>query len=141
MIGNQVGSEACGLVVLRHNDGNNLAIAAHRHLNLERRKTSHVVAVRGRFNGCIFALVAAIDCSCFGKNRILIASMRLNAERGLRVGQHLLHRVHKRAGRNGRASDGIHIAAQRVRIGRNRNELLLESIVTYAAAKALRLLK
>ena len=67
--------------------------------------------------------------------------MRLNAERALRVSQHLLHRVHKRAGRNRRARNGVHIIAQRVRVSGNRDELLLESVVAHAAAEALRLLK
>ena len=67
--------------------------------------------------------------------------MRLNAERALRVGQHLLHRVHKRAGRDRRARNGVHIIAQRVRVSGNRDELLLESVVAHAAAETLRLLK
>ena len=67
--------------------------------------------------------------------------MRLNAERALRVGQHLLHRVHKRAGRDRRARNGVHIIAQRVRVSGNRDELLLESVVAHAATETLRLLK
>ena len=67
--------------------------------------------------------------------------MRLNAKRILGVNEHLLHRIDKRGGRNGRARDGIHIAAQRIRIGSDCDELLLESIIANAAAQTLRFLK
>ena len=141
LVSNQIRAEARSLIVFRHRNGNNLAVAVHRHLDLERRKTGHIVAVGGRFNSRILALVAAVDSSRFGKNRVLITRMRLNAERVLRIGQHFLHRVHKRAGRNSCACKRIHIVAQCIRIGRNPDELLLESVIAHAAAQALRLLK
>ena len=141
LVGNQVGTEARRLVVFRHGHRHDLAVAVHSHIHLERRKASHVIGVRGGFHRRVLALVAAVDGSGFRQNRVLVARVRLNAERALRVGQHLLHRVHKRAGRDRRARNGVHIIAQRVRVSGDRDELLLESVVAHAAAETLRLLK
>ena len=141
LIREEIRAEARGLIVFRHNDGNDLAVAVQRNFHVERRKARYLIRARGGFNRRILAVVAAIDCGGLSQNRILIARMRLDAERALRVSQHLLHGVHKRGGRNGRARDGIHIVAQRVRVSRNRDELLLESVVAHAAAEALRLLE
>ena len=141
LVGNQVSAEARRLVVFRHGHRHDLAVAVHSHIHLERRKAGHVIGVRGGFHRRVLALVAAVDGSGFRQNRVLIARVRLDAERALRVGQHLLHRVHKRAGRDRRARNGVHIIAQRVRVSGNRDELLLESVVAHAAAETLRLLK
>ena len=137
----EIRTESSSLIVFRHNDGNNLAVAVQRDFHIERRKARHFISASGGLSRSFLIRITAIDGSRFGQNRVLIASMRLNAECALRVGQHLLHRIHKRAGRYSRTRDGIHIIAQRIGISRDCDELLLERVITHAAAKALRLLE
>ena len=80
------------------------------------------------------------DVESGGKDRVLVARVRRNAEGVLGIGQDLGNRVHESGRGNGRAADGIHIVVQRIRIGSDADELIhgetaAERFVSDAAAQ------
>ena len=61
--------------------------------------------------------------------------MRLDAQRIFRVGKDLLAGVQKGAGGDGSAGNFVHVAAKRIRIRRDANELLFKGVVSHTAAE------
>ena len=119
--GNQIRAEARSLVVLDNIDRNNLASIVDGNFNLHRAEAIDVVGIGGNHR-----LGIASSGSSGSQNGFLIASSRSDAQRTLRIGKNLGNSIHESAGRNRRAADGINIIVQRIRIGSNRNELILE---------------
>ena len=136
-VGDQVRAEARRFVVLRYGHRDDLAILVHRDFHLEGLKTGHVVR-SGRHDG-LGGLTRSSGCSC--QHGVLVARVRLDAQRALRVGQHVRNGVHKRGRGDRRAAQGVHVVAERVGISRNRDELVLELALAHAAAQTRGLLQ
>ena len=135
-IRDQVSAKARRLVVLKHLDRHDLARVIHSDLNLHRGKAGDVVGVGGHNR-----LRIARSRSSSGKDRVLVARVRGDAEGVLGIGKDFGHRVHESAGGNSRAADGVDIIPQRIRIRSNRDKLALELILAHAGAQTGGLLK
>ena len=136
-VSDQVSTEARRLVVLRHGDGDDLAVFVHSDLNLERLEAGHIVG-RGGHNR-----LGRLTCSgsCGSQHGVLVARVRLDAQRALRIGQHVGHGVHKRGRGNRRAAQRVHVVTERIRVSRNRDKLILELALAHAAAQTRGLLQ
>ena len=129
-IRDQVSAEARGLVVLEHLDRHDLARIINGNLDLHRGKAGDVVGVGGHNR-----LRIARSRGSSGKDRVLVARVRGDAEGVLGIGKDFGDSIHERSRRNRRAADGVDIVAQRVRIRSNRDELALKLILTHAGTQ------
>ena len=148
LVSDQVRAKARCLVVLRHRDAHDLAVAVHFDVDLEGLEARHFIrcgSALGRFGFAAFRrsfLCRTAVCGGSGRqDRVLIPRVRLDAQRTFRVRKDLLAGVQECAGGNGSAGDLVHIRAQRIRIGRNADELLFKSIIAHAAAETRSLLQ
>ena len=120
-IRNQISAEARGLVVLDNLNGDDLASVVNRNLDLHRAEAVDVIGIGGHNR-----LGVAGSSGGGSQDGFLIARSRRDAPGVLRIGKDFGNGADKRAGRNSRAADGIDIVVQRIRIGSDGDELILE---------------
>ena len=133
-IGDQVRAEARRLAMLRHADGDDLAVLVDRDLHLERRKARNIIGSR-RHDGLGLRGFAAVGRSRSRENRFLVSRMRLDAQRIAGIGQHVRHGVDKRGRGDRRAANGVNVVTQRIGIRGDADELIHEFILADPAAQ------
>ena len=135
-IRDQVSAEARRLVVLEHLDRHDLARVVNGNLDLHRGKAGDVVGVGGHNR-----LRIARSRGSSGKDRVLVTRVRGDTEGILGIGKDFGNSIHKSAGGNGRAADGVNIIPQRIRIRSDCDKLAFELILAHSGAQTGGLLK
>ena len=133
----QVSAEARSLVVLDNRNGNDLAGIVNRNFDLHRTKALNIVGVCSNDRLSRFAG----SRSGGSKDRVLIARIRRNTERILGISNRFGNRADISGRGNGRAANRIDMIAERIGIGRDGDELILERIFCNLRSQTSGLLK